>query len=201
MKLINFPVKEFMAANSSERASIYNKYVLNEFFLEFKIEGIKTIDQFNLVISQDRKVRNWYKHIKIAYDEFLRLPQYTILEDVPDECKDLILKEQDKLNKLYSELERDTIKCVNDYREKMLIIEEKRKAQLKTFSLYTLVATLSIDDVPLEMKTALFLETDKDIVTLFRKDVVKEYKKKCFKNLIENGGKFSKDFNNPFDLK
>lgn len=196
-----FNFKEYAGLDLENRASYINNFILDQFALLFnKGEKVDSVF-FNKVVSQDRTVRKWFRKLKEELNNLSKLPTHTLIEGAPSCVHGIILSEAEKVRKFNAELEKETQKVVFEYKTKMDLLDEKKKKEYKSYSYYTLVGTITIDDVPLEMKRKIFTETDDDKVTLYRKDVVLEYKRKCFENLVKNNGQFSKDFDNPFEAK
>jgi len=183
------------------RKELIDNYVLKQFVEKFKWKEKISRVIFNRIVSEDKMVRRWYRDINNDLNKLSQSPDYTILEGVPDSVRDIVLAEKQEVSKFFSELDFDTQKVVNEYKAKMKAIDDRRRKRISEFSLFTLVSTITIDDVPLDIKRKLFTVEDGEKVKLFRKDVVSEFKQLCFQNLIENGGKFSDDFDNPFSTK
>jgi len=173
---------------------------LKEFKDKFGIEGITSIEKFNSVVSQDKKVRRWFRDLKAEFDKINRLPEHSLLEGVPDEVKDIVLNESKRLSDFYAKHDRKVKELVEEYKRNISELDNEVRRELKTYSKYTLVSTLTIDDVPISEKRNIFVLEQDDQIRIIRKEVVLEYKKKCFENLIKNKGEF-KDFEDPFEVK
>jgi len=201
MTILNFDLNGYKIASPDGRKSLIESYVLKQFAEKFKWKETISREIFNKIVSEDKMVRRWYRDLNAELNKLSQSPDYTILEGVPDAARDIVIQERSEINIFFKDLDLDTQKVVNEYKAKMKALDDRKKKKISEFSLYTLVSTITIDDVPLDMKRKLFIIDDGDKVKLFRKDVVSEYKQICFKNLIDNGGKFSEDFDNPFNAK
>lgn len=199
--LKNFDIKSYSQLDVSEKGKFVGNYVLKEFSMRFYKGEEVSQDTFNKIVSQDRKIRKWVRDLKVELESISKLPNYSLLEGAPKEAHDIILSEAKKLSDFNESAEKEVKLAVSEYKAKLKVVDEKRLKEYKNFSFYTLVSTLTIDDVPLMDKRKIFIESDEDKIKIFRKDIVTEYKKKCFENLIKNGGVFSTDFENPFELK
>jgi len=198
MTLHSFDLNGYKISSPEGRKVLIDNYILRQFVEKFRWKETISRDIFNRIVSEDKMVRRWYRDINNELMKLSQSPDYTILEGVPDSVRDIVLAERQEVSKFFQDLDIDTQKIVNEYKLKMKAIDDKRRKRISEFSLYTLVSTITIDDVPLEIKRKLFTMEDGEKVKLFRKDVVAEFKQLCFRNLIENGGKFSDDFENPF---
>jgi len=198
MTLHSFDLNGYKISSPEGRKVLIDNYILRQFVEKFRWKEAISRDIFNRIVSEDKMVRRWYRDINNELMKLSQSPDYTILEGVPDSVRDIVLAERQEVSKFFQDLDIDTQKIVNEYKLKMKAIDDKRRKRISEFSLYTLVSTITIDDVPLEIKRKLFTMEDGEKVKLFRKDVVAEFKQLCFRNLIENGGKFSDDFENPF---
>lgn len=198
MTLPFFDLNGYKVSSPEGRKELITNYILTQFVEKFKWKEAISRDIFNKIVSEDKMVRRWYRDINNELVKLSQSPDYTVLEGVPDSVRDIVLAERQEVSKFFQDLDIDTQKVVNEYKAKMKAIDDKRKKRISEFSLYTLVSTITIDDVPLGIKRKLFTMEDGEKVKLFRKDVVSEFKQLCFKNLIENGGHFSEDFDNPF---
>jgi len=199
--LANFKVEELKAIEPSKRIDFFYEFVLKEFVSVFGLIEIDSMEKFNKVVSQDKKVRRWYRDLKTEYDKLGLLPEYGLLDGVPDKVKDIVLSESKRLAAFYASHDAKVKNVVSIYKRSVQDLDNEVKNELKTYSKFTLVSTLTIDDVPLADKRKIFIIEDADKVKVFRKDIVSDFKRRCFENLLNNNGEFSKDFGDPFEVK
>jgi len=197
----DFDFKTYLTLPDSQKKTFKENFIIDVIRDDFKIPGINSIEKINVVISTHKPFRVWYKKFNDEFSQILKLPIYTSLEGAPKELHEIILKEANSLINFNKDLARETTIIVNRYKDDMNKIQQRKISFYKNISKYTLVSTLQLEDVPLEYKRKIYTITDDNILKVTIRDILLDYKRLCFSNLVANKGEFSADFTNPFDLK
>jgi len=195
--LQRFDLNGYRDGDEKTRSSIVNSFIMSEFTRLFGFQWT-TIEQFNLIVSQDKRVRKWYKELRNEIKNITDSPKYSITDEVPASVRSIVLNDLRMID-MHNKAHNAATKIVVDrYKTEMEKLDLENKKFFSNISLYSRVAAITIDDIPLEKKRLLFSVKDATNAVLIRKDLVHNYKLECFKNLVANDGKFSNDFDDPF---
>lgn len=204
MSLKNFDYSEFMILTEEEKQSYIKDYRIKMFRQEFNWRDDVSYAEFNTILSNDRKVTKWLKALNMDIQKMLVTPFYANIQDVPNEVRNIILKDKNAYDEITKELSSDMQKMIDSWNKSNSLYESKRREKFKTISNYFLVTTIEIKDIPLDKKRKLIkLSSIGDVKSIQlakdeRKVLVSEYKKELFKILLDNNGEFPAGYDNPF---
>lgn len=205
--LNNFEFNVYQSLSDSDKNLYIRDFKISEFKRIFNWKDDVSPAEFLRIINNDRKVNKWVKDLNVQIMKMQLTPRFANLDDIPDEVRDIVLRDKELYDELLKELNSDMDKMVSEWNKSEKILNEKRKTKFKEISNYYLVTTLEIKDIPLSRKRKLIkLEVlgDEENIRLAgkeRKALVEEYKQEIFQILLKNNGEFPEGFENPFSEK
>lgn len=136
------------------------KYVYEQFQLEFKEPKIKTFDQVMELVSLNKNVLKWYKDLKQENATLVEMPQaYKDFGMTPKEWDAL-----DDQRKIMRNANRDYSRKANEaskvFTKAMSIADKERIAEMEKVEMIIKLSSITINEIPLSTQIRLLMIED-----------------------------------------
>lgn len=197
-KVINdFDFSEYFDSSTTDatRSNMRNEYILKTFRSTFPLISFEDNKKVLKLLSVDKNARSLYRTINEEFSSLTKLQPAFFLEGLTSEERDLVIKEYQQAVKSAAMCGDKLKEIANIARQNSLAAIKERDKVFETLSPFTVVALVTIENVPTENKVEYIKQDDEIQAKKISKEIVLEYKRKLIREIKNNGGKFPEGMN------
>jgi len=193
----NFDFPQYFDSNTTDvhRSFMRNEYILKTFKSTFPLISFEDNRKVLKLLSVDKSARALYRTINEEFASLTKLQPAFFLEGLNSAERDQVMAEYQRAAKSAAECGDKLKNIANKARIDSLVAIKERDDVFSNLSPFTIVALVTIENVPTSNKVEYIKEDDEIKAKKISKDIVLEYKRNLIREIKANGGKFPEGLN------